>query len=201
MLPTHHEGSAQMPLPPLLMTDNELIERCIAKERQYQEVLYRKYADKMFNVCLTYTKDEDEACDVLQDGFVKVFGSLQSYTFNGSFEGWIRKIMVNTALANFQKKKKESESLSLYKTYVEPAVDTIMETINAEAVIALVNELPEKAGLVLKLYAIEGYDHKEIADLMGISVGTSKSQLNRARTLLKEAMADLSEENKSKLAG
>lgn len=183
------------------MSDKELIERCIARERQYQELLYRKYADKMYNVCLTYTKDDDEACDVLQDGFIKVFASLSSYTFGGSFEGWIRKIMVNTALTHYQKKRKETENLSLYKTYIEPAVDTILDNINVEAVIELVNKLPEKAGLVMKLYAIEGYDHKEIADLMGISVGTSKSQLNRARSLLKEAMLQLSAEEKKRMVG
>lgn len=183
------------------MSEKELIERCIARERQYQEVLYRKYANKMYNVCLTYTKDEDEACDVLQDGFIKVFASLGSYTHGGSFEGWIRKIMVNTALTQYQKKRKEAENMSVYKTYVEPAVDNILDAINAEAVIALVNKLPEKAGLVLKLYAIEGYDHQEIADLMGTSVGTSKSQLNRARSLLKEAMLQLSEEEKKRLVG
>jgi RNA polymerase sigma factor (sigma-70 family) len=178
------------------MSDKELIQRCIADERQCQEALYRKYADKMYNVCLTYTKDEDEACDVLQDGFIKVFASLGSYTFNGSFEGWIRKIMVNTALSHYQKKKKETENLSLYKTYIEPSVNTILDIVNAEEIISLVNNLPEKAGLVLKLYAIEGYDHKEIAELMNISEGTSKSQLSRARFLLKEAMVNLSLEEK-----
>lgn len=182
------------------MSEKELIERCIARERQYQEVLYRKYANKMYNVCLTYTKDEDEAADVLQEGFIKVFANLSNYTFGGSFEGWIRKIMVNTALVHYQKKRKETENLSVYMTYVEPAVETILETIHAEAVIELVNKLPEKAGLVLKLYAIEGYDHQEIADLMGISVGTSKSQLNRARSLLKEAMLQVSLEEKKRLA-
>ena len=194
-------GSARKLQSSLLMSDKELIERCIARERQYQEVLYRTYADKMYAVCLTYTKDEDEACDVLQEGFIKVFASLSTYTFGGSFEGWIRKIMVNTALSHYQKKHKETENLSLYKTYVEPAVDTILDTINAEAVIELVNKLPKKAGLVLKLYAIEGYDHKEIADLMGISIGTSKSQLNRARALLKEAMLSVSAEEKRRLVG
>ena len=119
------------------MSDKELIERCIARERQYQEVLYRKYADKMYNVCLTYTKDEDEACDVLQDGFIKVFASLPSYTFGGSFEGWIRKIMVNTALSHYQKKQKETENLSLYKTYVEPVVDNILDWILLDQPLAL----------------------------------------------------------------
>lgn len=183
------------------MSDKELIERCLAKERQCQEALYRKYADKMFNVCLTYTKDEDEACDVLQEGFIKVFSCLGSFTFNGSLEGWIRKIIVNTALSQYQKKRKETENQSLYQIYVEPVVDNILDCINAEAVIELVNQLPEKAGLVMKLYAIEGYDHKEIAELMGISVGTSKSQLNRARFLLKEAMVKMSAEEKKRMTG
>ena len=185
----------------MLISEKELIERCIAGERPHQEMLYRKYADKMFSVCLTYTKDEDEACDVLQDAFIKAFASLKSYTFNGSFEGWIRKIVVNTALSQYQKKRRETESLSLYKTYVEPAVNTILDGINTDAVIDLVNKLPEKAGLVLKLYAIEGYDHKEISELMNISVGTSKSQLNRARGLLHEAMENLSTEEKKRVAG
>lgn len=183
------------------MSDKELIERCIANERQYQEVLYRKYADKMFNVCLTYTKDEDEACDVLQDGFIRVFGSLSSFTNNGSFEGWVRKIMVNTAITHYRKKRRETENLSLYKNYIEPAVDNILDSFNSDAIIEMVTSLPEKAGLVLKLYAVEGYNHQEIADLMGISVGTSKSQLNRARFLLKESMIALSEEEKKRLAG
>lgn len=185
----------------MLISEKELIERCITKERQYQERLYRKYADKMFRVCLTYTKDEDEACDVLQDAFIKVFASLNSYTFSGSFEGWIRRIVVNTALSHYQRKHREIENLSLYKTYGEPAVETVIDNINAEAVIELVNKLPEKAGLVLKLYAIEGYDHKEISGLMNISVGTSKSQLNRARSLLKEALMNLSTEEEKRIAG
>lgn len=108
---------------------------------------------------------------------------------------------MNTALSHYQNRRKETENLSLYKTYVEPAVDSILNGINAEAIIELVNKLPEKAGLVLKLYAIEGYDHKEISELMNISVGTSKSQLNRARGLLQEAMNNLSTEEKKRVVG
>jgi RNA polymerase sigma factor (sigma-70 family) len=171
------------------MFEEELIKRCIANERQAQETLYRQLADKMFNVCLTYTKDEDEACDILQEGFIKVFRNLGSYRFSGSFEGWARKIMVNTALSSYRKKKKESENLSVYQTFIEPAIDNILDNLNADELIELVNQLPAKAGLVLKLFAIEGYEHREIAELMNISEGTSKSQLNRARFLLKEAIA------------
>ncbi|MBC5993993.1 RNA polymerase sigma factor [Pontibacter cellulosilyticus] len=171
------------------MSERELIEKCIAKERRAQEMLYRQYADKMYNVCLIYTKDEDEACDVLQEGFIKVFRSLASYEFTGSFEGWVRKIMVNTALAYYQKKKREKEHLDIYQTYIDPLVDSILDRLHADELIALVNQLPSKAGMVLKLFAIEGYDHKEIAELMGTSEGTSRSQLNRARFLLKESIA------------
>ena len=178
------------------MSEKELIERCVANERQSQETLYRQHADKMYNVCLTYAKDEDEACDILQEGFIKVFRSLGSYGFNGSFEGWVRKIMINTALSVYQKRKKETENLSVYKTFVESSIDNILDKLNAEELISLVNHLPVKAGMVLKLFAIEGYEHKEIAELMGISEGTSKSQLNRARGLLKEAISKQKVEKK-----
>ncbi|WP_017733776.1 RNA polymerase sigma factor [Nafulsella turpanensis] len=179
------------------MSEEEIIKRCLANERQAQEKLYRQHADKMYNVCLTYARDEDEACDILQEGFIKVFRNLGSYGFNGSFEGWVRKIMVNTALSFYQKKKKESENLSLYQSFVEPAIDNILDNLNTEELINLVNQLPVKAGMVLKLFAIEGYEHKEIASLMGISEGTSKSQLNRGRFLLKEAIAKQKIEKKS----
>lgn len=152
-------------------------------------MLYRKFADKMYNVCLTYVKDEDEACDILQEGFIKVFRNLHTFSFKGSLEGWVRKIIVNTALEFYRKKKREQEVLDLYEYYVAPRIDDILEKINAEHIIKLVNQLPEKAQMVLKLYAIEGYDHKEIAEQMGIALGTSKSQLNRARFLLKEAIS------------
>lgn len=179
------------------MSEEELIKRCIANERQAQELLYRQHANKMYNVCLTYARDEDEACDILQEGFIKVFRNLGSYGFSGSFDGWVRKIMVNTALTFYHKKKKEAENLSMYQTFIEPAIDNILENLNAEELIRLVNQLPAKAGMVLKLFAIEGYEHKEIATLMDISEGTSKSQLNRARFLLKEAIEKQKVERKS----
>ena len=179
------------------MSEEELIKRCIENERQAQELLYRQHADKMYNVCLTYARDEDEACDILQEGFIKVFRNLSSYEFTGSFEGWIRKIMVNTALSFFQKRKKENENLSIYQSYIEPSIDNLLDNLNAEELIKLVSQLPTKAGMVLKLFAIEGYEHKEIAELMAISEGTSKSQLNRARFLLKEAIAKQEVKKKS----
>ena len=173
------------------ITEKDLVEGCIADERQYQETLYRKYADKMFTVCLTYCDDEDDACDTLQEGFIKVFRNLHKFNFDGSFEGWVRRIIVNTALEHYRKRVREEENLSVYETQIEPQMEGILDTINAKELIKLVNELPSKAAMVLKLYAIEGYAHKEIADQLGVTVGTSKSQLNRARFLLKESMSKI----------
>lgn len=172
-----------------IISEKELITGCLADKRSEQEMLYRQYADKMFNVCLTYSKDEDDACDILQEGFIKVFRQLHQYNFEGSLEGWIRRIIVHTAVDHFRRKIKQQENLSVYKTFIEPTIDGIVDKINADELIKLVSELPSGAGMVLKLYAIEGYEHKEIAEELGISVGTSKSQLNYARSLLKKSLS------------
>ena len=171
--------------------DQELIRSSIREDRRSQEQLYRKYADKMYSVCLTYSDGEDDACDILQDGFIKVFSNLHKFKFEGSFEGWVRKIIVNTALEHYRKKKTEREHTTTYQTFIEKAVEDIIDKISASELVQQVNQLPSKAAMVLKLYAIEGYAHKEIAIKLGISVGTSKSQLNRARYLLKESLSKL----------
>jgi len=177
-----------MAVDPNNLPEQELIEECIAQNRQCQEFLYRKYADKMYNVSLSYAKDEDEACDILQEGFIKVFRNLTNFNQNGSFQGWIRRIIVNTALEHFRKKNREREHLSVYHKFIEPRVENILNTLHAQEIIRLVNQLPAKAAMVLKLYAIEGYSHKEIAGQLEITEGTSKSQLNRARSLLKDSI-------------
>ncbi len=169
------------------ISDKELIQHCIKNNRHYQEILYRRYADKMYSVCLTYSENDDDACDILQDGFIKVFRKLHKYSFEGSFEGWIRRIIVNTAIELYRKKKREKEVFMQYHNTISPKnFNEILDKISARELIKLVNKLPFKAGLVLKLFAIEGYSHIEIAKQLGITTGTSKSQLNRARTLLKE---------------
>jgi RNA polymerase sigma-70 factor (ECF subfamily) len=165
-----------------------LITRCLNNERPAQEELYRTYADKMFAVCMTYAEDRDEASDFLQNGFMTVYSKLHLFSFNGSFEGWIRRIMVNSALSVLRKKKRFTDMLENIEYEQElPEYESDLELIPSATVIAKVNELPSKSAMVLKLYAIEGFTHKEIAEIMGVSVGTSKSQLNRARTLLKKA--------------
>jgi len=165
-----------------------MISKCLNDERSAQEQLYRLYADKMFAVCMNYAGDREEAADFLQNGFLTVFSKLHLFSFNGSFEGWIRRIMVNSALTILRKKKRFNEALENIEYIQElPEHEVDMELIPSAEVIAKVNDLPSKSAMVLKLFAIEGYTHQEIAEIMDITVGTSKSQLNRARTLLKIA--------------
>lgn len=144
----------------------------------------------MFSVCKYYAEDRDEACDFLQEGFITVFRKLDRYNFEGSLEGWIRRIVVNTALQEIRKKKVFQEHYNLIKIEQEELYkeDVSTSELNPKDIIQWVNELPKKAGLIMKLYAIEGYTHPEIAEILDVSVGTSKSQLNRARALLKAKM-------------
>ncbi|OFX28238.1 MAG: RNA polymerase subunit sigma-24 [Bacteroidetes bacterium GWA2_32_17] len=176
------------------ITEVELVKKCIDFNRQYQEMLYRKFSDKMFNVCLNYTDNYDEASDVLQEGFIKIFRKLHQFNFEGSLEGWIRKVIVNTALENYRKKSREHEKLNILTDSQEDYSDDFLSTFGVQEIIELVNKLPSKAQIVLKLYAIEGYSHKEIASNLNITEGTSKSQLNRARKLLQEAFVKLNGE-------
>ncbi|MCF6365318.1 MAG: sigma-70 family RNA polymerase sigma factor [Bacteroidales bacterium] len=175
------------------ISEKELIEYSINDKRQYQEMLYLKYADKMFTVCLTYSDNNDEAADILQDSFIKMFKNLHKFKFKGPFEAWLRRIVINTALEHYRKKKRIKENLSVYENYIDHSVDNILEIINAKQLVKLVNDLPKKAAMVLKLYAIEGFKHQEIAKQLNISVGTSKSQLNRARFLLQESLNKLND--------
>lgn len=171
------------------ITEKELVAQCIRQERRYQEILYRRYADEMYSVALIYCDSEQDACDVVQESFIKVFRRLDSFKLECPLGAWIRRIIVNTALDHYRKRKREQENATTYTQFVEVEVDNILPSINANELLRMIQELPLKAAMVLKLYAIEGYGHKEIADMMNITEGTSKSQLNRARGLLKNLIA------------
>ena len=170
---------------PYEYSDNELVEGTLNKDRFLQEMLYRKYADGMFSVACTYCENDDEAADILQEGFIKVFRSLKKHDTTKSLGGWIRRIVINTALEHYKKKKRHLEVLKEYSQEEETGFE-FFENSNSVEVIKYVNNLPTKAQMVLKLYTIEGYAHQEIATALNISVGTSKSQLNRAKMLLRE---------------
>lgn len=174
-----------------LYSDLEIVEGCRKNKRKYQELLYRKYAKKMYGICLSYAKDRAMAQDILQDGFIKVFKNITSYKGEGSLEGWIRKIITNTALDYLRKKTKGYEFIDDNKEVEEEKTDrTVLEKINFDALIKMVAQLPEGAKMVFNLYALEGFTHKEIAEKLDITIGTSKSQYKRARAMLQDWLKD-----------
>jgi RNA polymerase sigma factor (sigma-70 family) len=164
-------------------TDISILNGCIEKKPASQKALYSKYAYKMMGVCLRYCTSREEAEDILQDAFIKIFTKITSFKKDGSFEGWIRTIVVRTAIDHFNTNKKKYDELA-YEELKEMGDFTYNETleqISTDELLEMINEMPEGYRIVLNLYAIEGYNHKEISEMLNISEGTSKSQLSRAR--------------------
>ena len=153
--------------------------------------MYDLFAPKMYGVCLQYCKDRTEAEDCLQEGFIKVFTNIKKYRFEGSFEGWIRRIMVNTTIESFRKKKPTTplDDVKLVKLegdIVEEEVNEIAE----DEIMDIIKELPPKYRMVFNLYVLEGLSHKEIAKVLDISEGTSKSNLSRAKSWIKDRITE-----------
>ncbi|MEM1136582.1 MAG: sigma-70 family RNA polymerase sigma factor, partial [Bacteroidota bacterium] len=150
-----------------------------------------KYAPKMLMVCSRYISDEDEAKDVLQNGFIKVFKSLKKFKFKGSFEGWIKRIMINEALSSLRQKKKFLvENNGAYKDIIDDSTQDETPDIDftQEELLQTLKKLPETFKVVFNLYCFEKYSHKEIADALSIKVETSRSRLRRARNMLKKEL-------------
>jgi len=168
-----------------------IIEECASGNERAQEALYRRFAPKMYGVCLRYAKDNTEAEDNLQDGFIKVFTNIKNFRHEGSLEGWIRRIMVNVSLEKYRKQKMlhPVEEIGMYDS--QKFEEDIIEKISAKELIALIQELPPRYRMVFNLYVLEGLNHKEISEKMEISVGTSKSNLARARDILKRKVKEL----------
>lgn len=168
------------------LEESALVDGCLAGDSKFQEKLYKRYSKLMFAVCCRYARDKDIAADILQDGFIRVFQSLDSFRKDGSLEGWIRRIVVNTAL--------EYHRRNAGIVWVQEPEDKDFEPVQAEAIggleaedlMKLIQALPPGYRMVFNLYAIEGYNHREISELLHISEGTSKSQLARARNLLQQ---------------
>lgn len=169
------------------ISEEKLVKLCIQDDRKAQEYLYRQHADEMFTVSMMYARDYDHASEILQKGFIKVFKSLSTFKFNGSLTGWIRRIVVNTALEDYRKEKRTRSKEEELMTRME-TVSKASTRLEVNDIIRAVNRLPEKAAMVMKLFAIEGYSHREISVIMDITEGTSKSQLNRARQMLRETL-------------
>jgi RNA polymerase sigma factor (sigma-70 family) len=162
-----------------------------------QEELYRRFSPRMYAVCLRYAGVAEEAQDILQEGFIKVFKKLSTFRSEGSFEGWVRRIFVNTAIEHFRRKKylqpvTEKEENTLEGNYLS-ALDDMAE----KDIIELIQRLSPGYRTVFNMYVVEGYTHKEIGDMLGISEGTSKSQLSRAKVILQDMVKTYLEEKRS----
>jgi RNA polymerase sigma factor (sigma-70 family) len=185
------------------MTSDEekLIEGCISGKRQAQSELYRKYSSIMFGVCLRYATNREEAEDVVQEGFIKVFQNIGTYRGQGSFAGWLRRIFVNTAINHYHAKVKQLvvivENIEEYEDVDNNEIAGMfshtaeLEEISPDKVMKLVQELPDGYRMVMNLFVFEGYSHNEIAEMLGISENTSKSQLSKARKYLKRQLISL----------
>lgn len=169
------------------MDETQLIKGCRKGDRLAQKELYETYSRKMMGVCLRYVNDRETARDLLQDGFVKVFTSMESYSGAGSFEGWMRKIFVNCALEYLRKSDVLRESTDLDNTaeLIQPDSSAI-SNMSAAELMKLVQELPTGFRTVFNLFAIEGYSHKEISEILNITESTSRSQFTRAKQMLQK---------------
>ena len=175
------------------VSERELVEGCIAKKRRHQEQLYYRYGTEMYQVCMMYAKNEADASDILQESFIKIFKNIQNFKFQGALGAWIRRTVVHTAINAYNKRQRDQQLIVPMSDTGETdvSIDSILGELAAKDIIQLVNGLPQRAQQVLKLYAIEGYKHKEIADLLGITEGTSKSQFSRAKKMLQTAIKSL----------
>lgn len=167
------------------MDDQKLVKACLREQPEAQKELYERFAKSMLGVCYRYTKSLKDAEDVLQDGFVRVFLHLKQYKFEGELGGWIRKIMVNTALNYLKRNKKYRDEMFFGEQSLHPVTNENPELkLEAKELADLIRQLPPGYQAIFNLYAVEGYSHVEIGKMLGINDGTSRSQYARARALL-----------------
>lgn len=167
------------------MTDEELIKKCLNGDQRAQKLLFDKFSPKMMSVCMRYVADREHAEDVLQDGFVKVFKHLKSFKMKGSFEGWIRRTMVNTSLDYLRKKHNMHVDADISEAeYLAGDDSKAMGKMRVEELMALIHDMPPGYRTVFNMYVIEGYSHAEIAKELGVTESTSKTQFRKARNYL-----------------
>ena len=166
--------------------ESDLIEGCIRGDRKMQYELYERFASKMYGVCLRYAANAEEAEDILQEGFIKVFKKISSYRGDGSFEGWIRRIFVNTAIEHFRRKSYLQPISEHEENTIEGKYISVLDNLAEKDIIKLIQQLSPGYRTVFNMYVIEGYTHKQIGEALNISEGTSKSQLSRAKLILQD---------------
>ena len=177
--------------------ESELIRACIAGERSAQNQLYDQFKAKMYGLCLRYAKTQEEAEDMLLEGFFKVFNDLHQFRQEGSLEGWIRRVMVHNAISHLRKnRKKEMIEVGMEKLSSQNGENpAVLEKTDAESIIRLIRELPIGYQTIFNLFAVEGYSHKEIAAMMQIAESTSRSQYVRARQMLQKMLTPQSKQS------
>ena len=166
------------------MSLNKLIKQCANDDRKAQKEIYQLFAGKLFSICLKYSKNKQEAQDNFQDGFIIIFKKIGQFKFKGSFEGWIKRVMLNTILLKYRKKT----VLNIVTEEIpdEVIVDVDDDEISLDFLLNLIHELPDRYRMVFNLYVLDGYSHREISEMLHIAEGTSKSNLARARAILKQ---------------
>lgn len=181
-----------------MVSENQIIEGCKSGKRKSFSVIYKKYAPKMLGVCYRYSKSKAEAEDVLQEGFIKAFQKIKTYEGRGSMEGWLRRIMVNTAINNYKANIKHyyHEDIDMdnninIKSDGEEISIQLDNDITDKHIIKLIQELPTGYQIVFNLFVIDGLTHQEIAEELGISINTSKSQLSKARKWLRNKLVEM----------
>ena len=158
-----------------------------------QELLYRQSAPKMLTICMRYARDRMEAEDILQLGFIRIFQKLDGYRKEGSFEGWMKRIMVNTAIESYRKNLRTLQLVNIEEVHEQAVGQVDYSRLDVEDLMNLIQQLADGYRMVFNMYVIEGYSHKEIAEALGISEGTSKSQLSRARIILQQEILKMEE--------
>ena len=167
------------------MTEQAILAGCLQNDAAAQRELYNRYSPKMLAVCYRFAHSREDAEDMLQEGFIKVFTQIQTFQNKGAFEGWIRRIIVHTCINFLKKYKKFSDNIDLaYATYLQVKEETMPSIMQAKQVVECIRLLPVGYRTVLNLYAIEGYNHKEISEMLDIEESTSRSQYTRARVML-----------------
>jgi RNA polymerase sigma-70 factor (ECF subfamily) len=171
------------------MTEEAILQGCLRNDAPAQRELYNRFSPKMLAVCYRFGHSREDAEDMLQEGFIKVFSQIHTFRNQGAFEGWVRRIIVHTCINNLKKNKKFNESVDIiHATSLHVREESVPSIVQAKQVVECIRLLPIGYRTVLNLYAIEGYSHKEIADMLDIEESTSRSQYTRAKQMLEEIL-------------
>jgi len=178
------------PLIPNSLNEKDLIKGCLEGNRVCQKDLFELYAPKMMSVCRRYARHHLEAQDMMQEGFIKMFTNLHKFSHEGSFEGWVRRIMINTALKKVSRKSFKNEEIGISDHYDNSVDETVLAKMSADELLVMVEELPDGYRVVFNMYVMEGYSHKEIGEALNIGESTSRSQLVKARRILQNKIIE-----------